>query len=374
MVDRLVQTHQADKHCKGFSTWDQLIAMIYAQLSGAHSLRSLTAGFNRQSAHHYHLGTATISRSTLAQANATRSPEVFADIARHLMATAGRRLRQERQELLCLIDSTSFTLKGRGFDAWTSAQQTRNTQGLKLHLAYHAHQQLPQHHSFTAPNVNDIDEGRKVPIESGATYVFDKGYCDYNWWADLTAQKARFITRFKRNAAVKDVQALPLPTPNPAGILEDAKVRFAYRRSGGKGKRLNHYTEDLRRIVVHRPEHATPLVLATNDLTSPAEEIAQYYRDRWQIELFFKWIKQHLRLKHFLGRSEGAVRIQILTALITYLLLVLYRQAQGASLSLWVFFCELQASLFQRPALEVDYYRRRTQRQQLINSLQPRLI
>lgn len=355
--DRIVDAHHADKHSKGFACWDQLVAMVYAQLSSASSLRVLETGFNSQRAHHYHLGTAPIRRSTLADANGKRSAEAFADVARLLMAKAKRGLRREGAELLYLLDSTSITLKGPGFDAWTSENGTRNTQGVKLHVLYASNAEVPIRHSITAPNINDIDEGAKLPIEAGAVYVFDKGYCDYNWWDRIRAQGALFVTRFKRNASLRVESARAVPIEDAELVLRDEIVRFANRHS--RGGRKNHYDQPLRRITVARPEHDSPLVLATNDLTSAASVIAQRYKARWEIELYFKWIKQHLKIKRFLGRSENAVRIQILTALIAYLLLALYRKAQNYAGSLWMLLAEVHATLFQRPGIESMRYRRR---------------
>ncbi len=262
--DRLVSEHQADKYSKGFGCWDQLVAMLYGHLSGAESLRQLEAGFNSQSNHHYHLGTGPVRRSTLAEANGRRGAVVFEQAARLLMGQASRQLRRESQELLYLLDSTSITLKGPGFDAWTQGNSTRNTQGIKLHLLYAAHEQIPLQHSFTAANVNDVSEGIKLPIERGATYVFDKGYCDYNWWANIDAQHARFVTRFKYNAALRVDTSRPIAAADRDTILEDQIVRFAYRHQGG-GRR-NRYEKPLRRIVVARPDKERPLILATNDL------------------------------------------------------------------------------------------------------------
>ena len=283
--DRIVNSHQADKHSKGFGCWDQLVAMVYAQLSGASSLRVLETGFNSQCTHHYHLGTAPIRRSTLADSNVKRKAEVFAETAQLLMSQAKRSLRRECEELLYLLDSTSITLKGRGFDTWTSGNGTRNTQGIKLHILYAGNEEVPIHHSFTAPNINDIDEGLKLKIEPGAVYVFDKGYCDYNWWHQINTHKAFFVTRFKRNAALKVESALPIPAEDSDAVLKDEIVRFANRYP--RGGRKNHYQEALRRVTIARPGH-DPLVLATNDLDSPATAIAQRYKERWGIELFFK--------------------------------------------------------------------------------------
>jgi IS4 transposase len=358
-----VREHGADKYSKGFGCWDQLVAMVYGQLSGASSLRVLEAGFNAQHTHHYHLGTKALRRSTLADANANaeRRLEVFEQAARGLMGQVGRRLRREGEQLLYLLDSSSITLKGPGFDAWTGANATRNTQGVKLHVLYEAHSQAPCVHSITAANVNDIEHGRALTIEPGAMYVFDKGYCDYNWWASIDAQQAYFVTRFKDNAGVRLVRALPIPAEAAAEVLEDQLVRFAHKRP--RGGHRNNYQKPLRRIVIARPEKATPLVLATNDLNAPAQLIARRYKDRWQIELFFKWIKQHLRIKRFLGRSEAAVRLQILTALIAYLLVALYRQATGQTETLWMVLSKVRATLFQRPGIEAEMRRRRKQRQ-----------
>ena len=355
--DRVVQTHQADKHSKGFACWDQLLAMVYAQLSGASSLRVLETGFNSQHTQHYHLGTAPIRRSTLADANGRRKTEVFAETAKLLMSQAQRSLRRESEELLYLLDSTSISLKGPGFDAWTSGNSTRNTQGIKLHVLYAGNDEIPVQHSITAPNVNDIDEGKKLAIEPEAIYIFDKGYCDYNWWNKLDEQKAQFVTRFKYNAALTVECSRPIPAQDSDIVLKDEIVHFANKHP--RGGRKNHYKNSLRRITVARPEHDRPIVLATNDLVSPASAIARRYKDRWGVELFFKWIKQHLKIKSFLGRTENAVRIQILTALITYLLLALYRKAQCYTGSLWILLAEVRATLFQRPAVEAERYRRR---------------
>jgi IS4 transposase len=370
--DRLVGQHQADKHSKGFGCWDQLVAMVYAQLGGAGSLRELAAGFNSQTAHHYHLGTSAIRRSTLAEANAKRSPALFEAVAKSLLAQAGRTLRQEGQALLYLLDSTSITLKGRGFDTWTQDNRTCHSQGIKLHVLYAAHEEIPTHCSFSPANVNDIAEGRKLAIERDATYVFDKGYCDYNWWAQIDAKGARFVTRFKRNARLQVVRSADIPLPDQSLILEDCVVRFA-NPNPGAGRR-NRYTEPLRRIAVRREDKAQPLILATNDLQTPAVEIAERYKDRWQIELFFKWIKQHLKIRRFLGRSENAVRIQILCALIAYLLLALYRKAHGVATSLWALLSELRATLFQRPSVEYALHRKRQERIRATASLQRELF
>ncbi len=370
--DRLVREHGSDKHSKGFGSWGQLVAMVYGQLAGVGSLRELESGFNSQRTHHYHLGCKAVRRSTLADANGMRNPAVFETAVRALMTQAERRARRDVGKLLVALDSTSITLKGRGFDQWTAGARTRNTQGLKVHVGFAAKRQAPISQSITAANVNDIEEARKLPLVAGTTYVFDKGYCDYNWWHRIDQAQAHFVTRFKYNAGLTLMRPRPVPQAAQGIVLSDEIVRFTHRHPSG-GRR-NEYLKPLRRIVVARPDGKRPLVLATNDRKSSALTIASHYKDRWQIELLFKWIKQHLRIKRFFGRSENAVRIQILTALISYLLLALYRQSQHLTQSLWIVLGELRATLFQRPGLETHWYQKRIREHQQFAQLQPSLF
>lgn len=369
LFNEAVQTHRGDRHCKGFTCWDQLVAMVYGQLAGVRSLRELEAGFNQHLNHHYHLHTRAVKRTTLGDANAKRNPEIFADTVRGLMQLAGRRLRHEREEMLYLLDSTTIALSGRGTE-WTQRTRTRD-RGLKVHVLYASKQQLPTHQSITAVNVNDIEEGRKLPIQPGATYVFDKGYCDYNWWHQIDSQGARFVTRLKSNARVLTLSTNSAPQLQGDSILSDSRVRFAKRMH--RGGHRNLYTGDLRRIEVAR-EADSPLVLVTNDQHAPAAEIARLYKERWQIELFFKWVKQHLAIKSFLGRNENAIRIQLLTALIAYLLVALLKAAAAPGASMWSVLAQLRTGMFHRVDQELSYWRRRRQAQTELAALQPGLF
>ena len=343
--------------------------MVYAQLSGATSPRQLEAGFNQHVRHHYHLGTGAIRRSTLADANAKRNPQVFADTLRLLIEQAGRTVRKQREELLYLLDATSIALSGPSRQAFGSHQSAHGNHGVKLHLLLQANSQTVAQCSITAANVNDIQEGKLMRIEPGATYVFDKGYCDYNWWQSIDARGARWVSRFKRDAALKFERELTIA--QPAIILRDSVVRFAHKRP--RGGKLNAYTKPLRRIEVARCDQP-PLVLATNDLSSPAEEIAQLYKARWGIELFFKWIKQHLTIKRFLGCNANAIAIHLLTALIAYMLVVLLKETSQFKGSLWMLLAELRAGLFQRPRTERSRWKRQKKRDEFIRAVQPGLF
>jgi putative transposase len=369
--DRLVEQHEADRYRKRFSCWQQLVVMMYAQFSGSSSLRVLESSFNAHAAHHYHLGCTDLKRSTLCDMNAAAPVEVFAQLAQQLMQQARGRLRKEGGELLRLLDSSSLTLKGHGFDEWTAGHRTRNTQGLKLHVLFGLAERTPLAQAISAANLNDIDYARTLPIEPGTIYVFDKGYCDYGWWWRICCSKARFVTRFKRNAKLEVVEDRGIAKDAQGIILTDQIVRFANKHPGAGRK--NPYHLPLRRIAVAR-EDKPPLVLATNDLKSSAKNIAGRYRARWQIELFFKWIKLHLRIKRFFGKSENAVRIQILTALIAYLLVALYAKQHQLKQSLWLILSELRATLFQRPNEEFHRHRRWRERRSEFHSQQGALF
>ena len=351
LFDREVARYQADKYNKGFRCWDQFVVMVYAQLSGCRSLRELEAGFNTHTRHHYHLGSREVKRSTLAEANSKRPAQVFAGLCEQLISSAHRRVKSEIKELLYLIDSTPIQLKGRGFDCWCSANATHRNQGLKVHMMFAPGLAVPVHAHITAPNSNDVQTVDKFTLEAGATYVFDKGYCDYNWWNTLDESNCTFVTRFKKNAGVETFKQRSIPLSDQDSVLHDDLVQFKNKRPGGQ--RINHYYgKPLRRIVIHRPDKPTPLVLATNDMDRSAQEIARLYQQRWEIELFFKWLKQNLKIKTFLGRSENAVKIQIYTALISYLLITAYRQKHGITTSMMLCLTIFRSGLFQRPEID----------------------
>ncbi len=368
LFDKRVNELKTDRYAKRFSSWDHLIAMMYLQLSGQSSLRDLQCSFNSHTNVHYHLGTQALKRSTLADANKRIDSTLYLDICQALLAKVKRKCRQQVENALYLLDSTPIQLKGRGYDQWAAKNRTYRCQGLKLNVLYDHSGATPVYAAISNPNVTDITDGRKVPLESGATYVFDKGYNDYNWWYEIESQNAIFVTRFKQNAAFKLLSSVQ-PDDVDSPILCDQKVKFKNRRPGGK--RINHYMKPLRCVVVDRPDKTTPLVLATNDMARPAEDIAELYKARWQIELFFKWIKQNLKIKHFISHDENAVRNQIYIAIIAYLLLYLHRPQTGYEGSLKSFVVVISCTLFNRPETEETVYRRRRKTRQEIDKSQP---
>jgi hypothetical protein len=315
--DRLVDKHQADRRVRRLTCKSQFLALLFAQLSGAASLREIEAGLRSHTARLYHLGGRCVARTTLADANASRPAGLFADLFAH-MANASRRTRRRMGDAVRILDATRIELSSLS-GGWLKATNGRHA--VKLHIAYDAMSDMPLNAEVTGERVNDIIPARARPIEPGATYVFDLAYYDYAWWADLNAHGCRFVSRLKAHTRLDVITELPVP--EGTAILSDRIGLLPQRMARS---RRNPCADPVREITV-RIATGKIIRLVTNDLDAPTEEIADLYKQRWQIELFFKWIKQNLKLGHFLGTSENAVRIQLFVALITYMLL---RSAQTA--------------------------------------------
>lgn len=349
-----VARHDGDAYDKNFSSWEHLTALVFAQLSGSGSLRALEAAWAANAQHHYHLGARRIARSTLADASARRPAAVFAETFLDLARLADRKLRRAGGDLVRLIDASPIPLNAlhamRAFNG--------RIKGAKLHLVYDPDTDLPQAADITPANVNDVSFAHDIRLEPGATYVFDKGYCSFSFWADIHRKQAVFVTRAKSSAALEHVRACapdPAPVPGsdpaPESNVESCDI---VRCTSGKAARAG-LDFLLRRITVRR-ENGEKLHILTNDLTRPARDIAALYRRRWRIELLFRWIKQHLRIRRFLGRSENAVKLQIFAALIAYVLLRLAARTARRDDLEPIRFAELVgASLFARkPIAHID--------------------
>jgi len=343
--NQLVRSLESDKHNKGFTSWDQLVTMMFAQLSDVQSLRELEAGFNQHNAHFYHLGTRSVHRSTLSDANAKRSSKLFEQLCLNMLGSMSRKMRRELKDQLYLLDSTPIPLAGRGFD-WAQQRHNNRTKGLKVHMMIEANDQLPVFAKITPANVNDVTIGSTIEMINEATYVFDKGYCDYNMWFKLHCAGAHFVTRLKSNAAVETVENYPIKNEASGTILADKRVEFKHKRSSTSRPPNPYYGTAVRVVVVHRENMSTPLTLVTNDFKRSAEEIGALYKQRWDIELFFKWLKQNLDIKQFLGHKENAVRTQIFIAIITYILLSKYRENTGYTDPLKLLLSSLGTTLF----------------------------
>lgn len=303
--EREAERHRAGRAKRVLSPWGHLVTMVLAQISGTRSLRDLERMLERHPGVLAHLGLDTVRRATLADANATRPAALFEAVARKLTTGIGGRGR--RAEAVRLIDATRI-FAGRKVEEWTGGG------GVKLHVVYDPGAEHPTCFAVTPERVNDITAAKAMPIENGATYVFDKGYYDFAFWTRLDAASCRFVTRLKTNSPTHLIEDR---LTQGGAILFDRIVTLSRRLSS---QRRNPYSAPVRLVGV-RIDSGRQLTLITNDLEAPAAEIADLYKTRWQIELFFKWIKQNLKLAHFLGTSRNAVTIQIMAALIGFLLL-----------------------------------------------------
>ena len=344
--DRLVEQHRADAGVRRLTTKSQLIALLYGQLSGATSLREIVAGLGSHTARLYHLGARPAPRSTLADANARRPPAVFAELFALMVSQANRHLRRALGETVYLIDSTGLRLDRRSAD-W--ARFSDAACGAKLHVIYNPDADRPIYAVITAAKVNDITPAKAMPIEPGATYVFDLGYYDYDWWAKLDRAQCRIVTRFKSNTPLALVEELPVPPQRLAGgaVLSDRIGHLPARQSNN---RRNPFQDPVREVRV-RINTGKVLRILSNDLDASAEEIADLYKRRWAIELFFRWVKQTLKIRRFLGTSENAVKIQIAVALIAFLLLRMAQTAQTAIAGPLAFARLVRANLMHRRSL-----------------------
>ena len=341
--DRLVEAYGADRRVRRMSTRDQFVALLYGQLSGATSLREIVGGLQSHSALLYHVGSRPVQRSTLADANARRASAVFSELFAVMVGRVQRGLRRKLGEATYLIDATGVRLSGAGSQwAYFSAKAC----GAKLHVVYDADEACPVYAAVTPAKVDDITAAKAMPIEAGASYVFDLGYYDYAWWAKLDAAGCRIVTRFKSSTPLRI--SAERPVPEASNILSDRVGLLPARQNRS---RKNPFSKPVREVRV-RIETGKVLRILSNDLDAPAQQIADLYKRRWAIELFFRWIKQTLKIRHFLGNSENAVRIQIAVALIAYLLLRLAQATQDAVTGALDFARLVRANLMHRKRID----------------------
>ncbi|MGH9809036.1 MAG: IS4 family transposase, partial [Terriglobia bacterium] len=340
---RLVEEHGAERDSRCLKTRAHLIALLYGQLGGARSLREIETNLRSHASKLCHLGGCTISKSTLSTANASHPFEVFAGLLSALMAQLQRGYRRKIGDCVRLIDSTSLRLSGLSGD-W--ATFSTGVCGAKAHIIYDPDADQPLYLMVTASNVNDITAAQQMPIEAGATYVFDLGYYDYGWWARLDAAGCRIVTRLKSNTPFAIIDEREVPAGS--AVLSDRTGYLPGRLAASRRNPMSKLVREVRVII----ETGKMLRIFTNDLEASAQEITDLYRRRWAIELFFRWVKQTLKISHFFGTSETAVRIQITVALIAFLLLRLAHDATQIVASPLAFARLIRINLMQRRAID----------------------
>jgi hypothetical protein len=341
--EALVREHKAERHARGFTCWQQFVAMMFCQLAHAQSLREICGGLAALEGKLRHLGVMECPKATtLSYANAHRPWQLYQAIFEHTLARCQaeaaqltRRKFRFKHKLLSL-DSSMVELCAETFD-W--ARYKRAKGALKLHLVLDHDGCLPCYAVITEGKRGDITEARKIDFAPGTLIVFDRGYTDYNWWLELTRHHVGFVTRLKDSADYGVVEKRPVP--DGYDILRDEVIVFTSQQELGPLAKL-------RRIEVWVEEKQETMVFVTNNLKLAARTIARIYKDRWQIELFFKALKQGLKVKTFVGTSENAVQIQIWTALIAMLILkwVQMKSTYGWSLSNLIALLRQQLSVY----------------------------
>src|SRR5437764_12176485 len=267
--DGLVEEHGADARVRRLSTKSQFVALLYGQLSGAASLRESVTGLSSHAARLYHVGAEPVRRSTLSDANAQRPVAMFAELLAMMMKQAHRGLRRKLAETTYLIDATSARLNERSA-SW--ARFSAGVCGAKVHVIYDADADRPIYAAVSTANVNDITMAQQMPIEPGATYVFDLGYYDYGWWAKLDDAGCRIVTRFKKNTPLRVLEELRVPKDGP--VLSD---RIGFLPARLSFSRCNPLEHAVREICV-MTDAGKLLRILSNDLDATAEEIAALYK------------------------------------------------------------------------------------------------
>ena len=339
IFNKLVKEHRTDELFRTFSTKHQFAALLYGQLSGTKSLRDLELCMDSQKARIERAGAVVPRRSTLADADQFRSPNVFVGVFKHMLGMVERSTRRLMYDAIRLIDSTSLRLSGAGSE-W--ARFSAEVCGAKAHFVFDPDLGCPTYHMVTAAKVNDIVAAKEMPIDAGATYVFDLGYYDFGWWSKLDDANCRIVTRFRKNTPLKIVKSTKV---EPGTCIVSDKIGFLPARQGNIRK--NPFRSAVREIVI-RMDNGGKLRVLTNDLDASAQEIADLYKRRWLIELFFRVMKQNFKIVHLLGRSPNAIRIQIAIALISFLLMRMVCKKSPAPQTLLETVRLVRANLMQR--------------------------
>ena len=312
---RIVKKYEGDKYVKSFSCWNQPLTMMFGQLTNRESLRDLIVATEAHSGKLYHLGMGkSVTRSNLSKANEQRDYRIFEEFAYFMIDEARRKRQTEIFKLggsVYAFDSTTVDLCLAVFD-WAKFRSKKG--GIKVHTLYDIEAQVPAFLHITTASVHDSKAMPQIPLEENAYYIFDRGYNDFGQLYRINAIGACFVIRAKNNVKYR---ILSWKRRMPPGVLSDSIIEFTVYKSS------KAYPEKLRRVVYRDEESGVIYIYLTNDLESSALVIANLYKNRWSVELFFKWVKQHLKIKKFWGTSENAVRIQIYCAIITYCLVAI---------------------------------------------------
>jgi len=344
--NRCVARYRGHYRVRSFSCWDQFLCMIFAQLTGRHGLRDIEVCLNSHQEKLYHMGfRGRISRTTLADANATRDFQIYQafgcrliEIARRLYA--GEPLALELANTLYALDSTTVDLCLSLFP-WAHFRKTKAA--IKIHTLLDLRGSIPAFVCLTDGKVHDVHLLDAVPVEADAIVTLDRGYLDFGRLYGLHRIPAYFVLRAKRNLCCRRVDSRPID--KTTGLRADQTIVLTGRKS------RQAYPEPLRRVSYVDAERNKRLVFLTNHFDIPAQTVADLYKQRWQVELFFKWIKQHLRIKTFYGTSANAVKTQVWIAISAYLLVAIAKKRLHLPASLHTILHIVEVNLFEKTPL-----------------------
>ena len=341
VFDRLVIKYDGNKKVRHFTCWNQLLCMIFGQLSSRDSLRDLIIVIEAHQSKSYHLGFGkNVTRSNLSKANENRNYKIFEDFANHLILIAQEKNHNDSFEIkgnIYAFDSSTIDLCLSVF--WWAHFRTTKA-GIKLHTLFDINTQIPVFIHITEANVHDVNAMDIINYERFAYYIFDRAYVDYSRLYQITKSCAYFVVRAKSNVKFKRMYSKKID--KSTGVIYDqtGKIECFYTSKD--------YPEKIRKVKFFDAENKKMLIFLTNNFDLSAQQIALLYKQRWQIELFFKWIKQHLKVKTFWGTTEDAVRIQINIAIITYCLVSIIAKDLKINRSIYEILQILSASLLDK--------------------------
>lgn len=346
---RAVNRYDGNKHLRTFKCWDQFLCMAFAQFTYRQSLRDAVVCLRAMGDRLYHIGIrGRVSRNTLSRANNKRDWRIYQDFAQVLIKRARKMYADE--ELGMALDNTVYALDSSMINMcmslfpWAKYSDTQHM--IKLHTLLDLRGSIPSFIAITSGKVHDMPMLDNVPVEPGAFYIMDRGYLDFGRLYTFHQAKAFFVIRAKENTLLQRVYSYPID--KLTNVCSDQTVKL----TGPQTKK--HYPEHLRRVRFYDEENQVYLIFLTNNFELPALTIAQLYRSRWQIELFFKWIKQHLRIKTFFGTSENAVKTQIWIAVAAYVTVAIMKKQLKLELSLYTILQILSVTIFEKtPILSV---------------------
>jgi len=345
--DCIVSSFMGDKYVKSFSCWNQLLVMMFGQLAGCDSLRELTSVVGAHSRKSYHLGfgKSNITRSNLSKANENRDYHIFEKFAYKMIDIAQKKRLTREFEIegrFYAFDSTTIDLCLNLF-WWAKFRKTKS--GIKMHTLFDVATQIPAFIHITSAKVHDTNAMDEIPYEPNAYYIFDRGYFDLARLYHIDIIGSYFVIRERGKLQYEIIQGDEL-LEGPDNILFDQIIRL----TGPQTK--NKFPGRLRRIVFYSEEHRRTFTYLSNNFVIDASQIALLYKNRWQVELFFKWIKQHLHIKTFWGISENAVRIQIYTAITAYCLVAIVENELKLGRSTFEVLRILSASLLDKTVIK----------------------